>query len=388
MIIERIELNQFRNYEHLILEPHEGINLFYGPNGSGKTNLLEAIHLCALGKSHRVNHDQNLVMYGQSGASCVIRVQGRYAADEIQVQLQSGEDHKKNIYVNSVRISRFSDLMGRLRCVLFSPEDLSVIRSGPSVRRRFLDMMISQVSSAYFIALQQYRIALDHRTSILKNCKINGQKIPEMIEDFEAAMVKQAEIIIKERERIIQFLAGYAGDIYFRISGSEKEKLRLHYRSSLLNAENPQMNMRKMLQEGREEDMRFGQTCCGPHRDDLIITLNQKDMKIYASQGQVRTAILSLRLAQLSVLKELGGEMPILLLDDVMSELDFQRRMNLIQEMTHTQTFITFADEQDIKDIQNHRTYYVSVNNGKADVTEKSEGSPQFKEKMTEPNFS
>ena len=387
MIIKKIELDHFRNYDHLVLEPHEGINLFYGPNGSGKTNLLEAVHYCALGKSHRVSQDQNTVMIGQKKASCSVSVQTRYIRSDIQVNLQPGENVKKTIFVDHLRISRFSELMGKLRCVLFSPEDLSMIRGGPASRRRFLDMMISQISPVYFIALQQYRIALEQRSAILKSCRIHGGAIPAMAEDFENAMADQAMVIFRERQKTVQLLSDQITEIYEKISGREKETLRLQYRCFALGSDNPKKEMLRVLKENREEDMRLSQTSCGPHRDDLVITLNQKDMKVFASQGQVRTAALCFRLSQLNVLESFGGERPVLLMDDVMSELDKERRMNLLKEIGETQTFITFSDESDLDAMEEKRSYYVCSRGGIAAVEERNSGSVREEAVMKEPDF-
>ena len=387
MIIKKIELDHFRNYDHLVLEPHEGINLFYGPNGSGKTNLLEAVHYCALGKSHRVSQDQNTVMIGQKNAYCSVSVQSKYVRSDIQVNLQPGESVKKTIFVDHLRISRFSELMGKLRCVLFSPEDLGMIRGGPASRRRFLDMMISQISPVYFIALQQYRVAAEQRSAILKNCRIRGESIPSMTEDFENAMAEHAMVIFRERQKTVSRLSDQITEIYEKISGREKETLRLQYRSFAAGSDHPKQEMLRVLRENREEDMRLSQTSCGPHRDDLVITLNQKDMKVFASQGQVRTAALCFRLSQLNVLESFGGERPVLLMDDVMSELDKQRRMNLLKEIGDTQTFITFSDESDLDAMEEKRSYYVFSRGGTAVVEEKSSGTVQEKFILKEPDF-
>ena len=387
MKIQKIELRHFRNYDHLILEPHDGINLFYGPNGSGKTNLLEAIHYCALGKSHRLNNDSNAVRIGQESAVCSVRVHSRLVRSEIQVRLQPGEASKKNVYVDQTKIRRFSELMGKLRCVLFSPEDLGMIRGGPALRRRLLDMMISQLSSGYFIALQQYRTAMEQRNAILRAARLSGSRLNPMIEDFEQAMADNAIPVLNERKRIVALLSEQALKTYQRISGREEEVFRVGFRSSLLHFEDPREGMIRALRESREEDQRTGQSSCGPHRDDLTLTLNQKDMKLYASQGQVRTAALSIRLAQLKVIERAAGDTPVLLLDDVMSELDKGRRMNLLEEIGKTQTFITFSDETDLEEYQNHRTYYVSSIDGIGSIQERKRGEEAETVKMAEPDF-
>ena len=185
MIIDKLTLRNFRNYEETVLTPHEGVNLFFGANGSGKTNLLEAVHYCALGKSHRITGDQSAVRIGESFAVCSVSVMTGGVRREITVRLVPNELNKKVILIDGKPIRRFSDMMGCLQCVIFSPEDLGLIREGPSMRRRYLDMMISQVNRGYFIALQQYRSGLEQRNALLKNIKATGQNNTGMLDVFE-----------------------------------------------------------------------------------------------------------------------------------------------------------------------------------------------------------
>lgn len=387
MKIQKIELWNFRNYDRLTLEPGDGINLFFGKNGSGKTNLLEAIHYCALGKSHRINNDLNAVRIGEKEASCSVSVLSGSLKNEIQVRLQPGEAGKKSVWIDRARIRRFSDLMGVLRCVIFSPEDLGMIRGGPSLRRRFLDMMISQLSRPYFIALQQYRLAMDQRNAILKDAKTRQVKPDPMIEDFESAMALAAEQIIETRSHYIDLLSTSSLETYHRLSGQENEDFQLSYHCGFKNSSTPREDMILQLKSNRDEDMRFGMTSCGPHRDDLSMTLNKKDLRLFASQGQVRTAALSVKLSQLNVLHESGGERPVLLLDDVMSELDRARRMNLLREIEDTQTFITCSDETDLEDLSNCRTSLVSSVDGIAQLTQTNMGFVKPAPILSEPDF-
>ena len=348
------------NYEHLKLFPHEGINIFFGKNGSGKTNLLEAVHYCSLGKSHRINQDLNAVRMGQSAARCRILIQGKYARNEIEIRLHPGDDAIKSVWIDQKKVSRLSEMMGVLRCVIFSPEDLGLIKDGPSVRRKFMDMMISQINRNYFIALQQYRIALNQRNAILRQARVEHTQINPMIEDFEIALSKHGEIICQAREKYIRQLASIGNELYRQISSSSEEILTIQYAPSF----HVQDNFIKMfcdnLKKSREDDLRLGTTSIGPQRDDLGLFLNKKSLKLFASQGQMRTAALSMKLAQKQMIAFETGEEPVLLLDDVMSELDLNRRMNLIQLIENTQTFITCSDEGDLDESQSNRTYRVS----------------------------
>ena len=388
MIIQELVLRNFRNYEETVLTPHEGVNLFFGMNGSGKTNLLEAIHYCALGKSHRITGDQSTVRIGETFAVCGVTVFSGGARREITVRLVPNEENKKVILLDQKQIRRFSDMMGCLQCVIFSPEDLGLIREGPSMRRRYLDMMISQVNRGYFIALQQYRSGLEQRNALLKNLRANPRESAGLLEVFEQAMASPAAVIVEARKKAIQLLSGLAAETYSGISGRDTEEFQAIYHSAFRESENVKEDFIRLQQENREEDLRLGVTSAGPHRDDLNLSLNRKSMKTFASQGQIRTAALSLKLAQMKVLRQMSGEAPVLLLDDVMSELDKDRRMRLVREISDYQTFITCTDETDLELEGNKRTYRVSAPFGKAVLEETNRGEETEKLVLTEPDFS
>ena len=384
MKIETLSLRNFRNYESA---PHEGVNLFFGANGSGKTNLLEAVHYCALGKSHRAAGDRNVVRIGEAFASCGVSVRSGGVRREITVRLVPNDTVRKAILLDQKQIRRFSDMMGCLQCVIFSPEDLGLIREGPSLRRRYLDMMISQLNRGYFIALQQYRSGLEQRNALLKTLKTSSGENTALLEVFEQAMAGPAAAIVAGRKKIVEVLAGLAGETYESISGSGREVFQVSYHSALRDEENPEEAFLRMQRENREEDLRLGMTSAGPHRDDLNLSLNRKSMKFFASQGQIRTAALSLKLAQMKVLRQLSGEPPVLLLDDVMSELDRERRMRLVREINDYQTFITCTDETDLELDGEKRIYHVSSPEGTAVLEETNPGVMREAEIPAEPDF-
>ena len=388
MIIEKLTLRNFRNYEETVLTPHEGVNLFFGANGSGKTNLLEAIHYCALGKSHRITGDQSAVRIGESFAVCSVSVRSGGVKRELSVRLVPNEAAKKVILLDQKQIRRFSDMMGCLQCVIFSPEDLGLIREGPSVRRRYLDMMISQVNRGYFIALQQYRAGLEQRNAVLKNMRADPRQNAGLLEVFEQAMAGPAAVIVEERKRVVEMLSSLAAETYRGISGREEEAFQASYHSAFRESENVQEDFIRVMRENREEDLRLGVTSAGPHRDDLNLSLNRKNMKVYASQGQIRTAALSLKLAQMKALRQMSGEPPVLLLDDVMSELDRDRRMRLVREISDYQTFITCTDESDLELESDRRIYHVSSEEGKARLELTNAGVEEEKAVLKEPDFS
>ena len=388
MIIEKLTLRNFRNYEDTVLTPHEGVNLFFGENGSGKTNLLEAIHYCALGKSHRITGDQSAVRIGENFSVCDVRILTNGIHREISVRLVPNEQNKKTVLLDQKQIRRFSELMGCLQCVIFSPEDLGLVREGPSLRRRFLDMMISQINRNYFIALQQYRSGLEQRNALLKRIGRNLEKNEGMLDVFEQAMAAPASVIVSERKKVIELLSGLAASTYREISGREEEIFSLGYHSSFLESENIGEDFLRVLKNSREEDLRFGVTTAGPHRDDLILSLNRKNMKVYASQGQVRTAALSMKLAQMKVFREVSGEPPVLLLDDVMSELDKSRRMRLMDAIRDYQTFITCTDKSDLDPEEECCIYHVSGTEGTAVLEEENPRPVKEPTVLKEPDFS
>ena len=388
MNIEKIQLRNFRNYEDITLLPHEGVNIFFGANGSGKTNLLEAIHYCALGKSHRITGDQNTVQIGKTFATSDITLISGASQRKISVQIVPGENNKKTILIDGKKIQKFSDMMGCLQCVVFSPEDMGLIKDGPSVRRRYMDMMISQMNRSYFIALQQYKAALDQKNAILKNIRGGANPREELMDAFDSAMAKSVSVIIKERCKTVEKVKKSASALYRYISGSEKEQFTVEYHSALADSENIENDFCRLSRENRENDIRYGITSVGPHRDDLILFLNGKNMKLFASQGQIRTGALSMKLSQLEILPNGENNAPVLLLDDVMSELDKTRRMKLLDVIQPYQTFITCTDETDLEQELNKRTYQVKNTDGKGSITETASGVKIEKERLQEPDFS
>ena len=341
MIIEALRLHAFRNYRDAVLKPHPGMNLFFGANGSGKTNLLEAVHYCALGRSHRSAADRETVMRGETAAACgVTAVHRDGTRSEVSIRLTPEEPRKKQVFIDRKRAPRIADLMGHVRCVIFSPEDLQLVREGPAVRRRFMDMMISQADSGYFTALQRYGQALDSRNALLRDTP-KGEALPaDLIAPYEALMAEAAAVIMPRRMAVMARLADAAAEKYAAISGREGERFRAVY--------NP---------------------CC-PDPAQLAALL----VKLYASQGQVRTAALALKLAQMDYLAEAAGDPPVLLLDDVMSELDMNRRTRLLREIGGAQTFVTCTDESDLEGLQDRRTYAVSLGEAGEGIVRETRG--------------
>ena len=383
MQIESIKLRDFRNYEELTVRPHPGVNILFGQNGSGKTNLLEAIHYSALGRSHRTSQDREVVRRDKPMAAIGVQLKKNGVRTDVTVKLTPHEPRRKTVYIDQKRASKLSDLMGRVQCVIFSPEDLMLVKEGPSIRRRFLDMMLSQISTGYFVALQQYQKALEQRNAMLRDAR-RGEKMDKaMIEAFEDAMAVPCETIIPLRRQFIHKTGDYAVDKYASVSGRENEIFSMVYQSCLSSDDHIADQVRQNLAQSRKEDMLRGTTSFGIHREDISLMLSGREMKVFASQGQIRTAALSLKLAQLDIFKSESGESPILLLDDVMSELDMSRRTRLLGEISGVQTFITCTDETDLEGCQEKRSYRVFMENGFASITESSSGE----EIQQEPSF-
>ncbi len=376
MNIETLKLRDFRNYGEIELKPHPGVNILFGQNGSGKTNLLEAIHYCALGRSHRTSQDKEVVRKGAEAAAVGVQLKKSGVRMDVQVKLTPGEARKKTIFVDRKRAGRLSDLMGHVQCVIFSPEDLMLVKEGPSLRRRCLDMMLSQLSTGYFTALQQYQKALDQRNAMLREVKRGGRLDQALLDAFEEAMAAQIAVIVPFRRRMIERNARAAEEKYAAISGRPHEKFAMNYVCCVPEGQEIVHFAWEALRKSRNDDIFRGGTSFGIHREDIALTLNGRDMKVFASQGQIRTAALSMKLAQLQVFQEETGETPILLLDDVMSELDMTRRTRLLDEISGLQTFITCTDETDLDGCRERRSYQVSMNlDGFAQVQETSAGS-------------
>ncbi len=387
MYIESIKLRDFRNYTELEIAPHPGVNLLFGQNGSGKTNLLEAIHYCALGRSHRTSQDREVVRKGQTAAAVGVTVRRKEGRHDVAVKLTPEGPKHKHVFVDKKRASRISDMMGQVQCVIFSPEDLMLVKDGPSARRKFLDMMISQLSTPYFIALQQYQKAMDQRNAMLREVKRGGRMDQTMMDAFEQSMAEQGAVIHRYRKQMIEKLAVLAAEKYRSISGRDGEDFCMTYKDCTGETDFV-TEAKRQLAQSRQEDAFRGTTSFGVHREDILLTLMGREMKLFASQGQIRTATLSMKLAQMALFEEISGEMPILLLDDVMSELDMTRRTRLLKEISGGQTFVTCTDESDLEGCDERRTYLVKLQpDGIASVSQTNNGESVDDAEEEEPDF-
>ncbi len=343
MHLTQLRLHDFRSYSQVTIMPPGGVTVFVGENGAGKTNLLEAIHLCCLGKSHRTPFDRDMIRIGCKTSAVYARVQRHLTKDEVGVRLFSQQNMRKTIYVNGKTVPRIGELMGHMTCVMFSPEDMAIVKGAPQVRRSFLDMLLSQCQPAYFYAIQTYHTALKQRNALLR-LLARDRGSPKQLEVWDEQLAKAAAPIVRMRQEAAMTLSDLAKEHYSFISGHEPEVFVLRYQGSLSGPKDPGEMLMDQLATSRLDDIRRLTTSFGPHRDDLRLVLAGQEMRSFASQGQMRTAVLAMRLAEINILTRAHRDAPLLLLDDVLSELDEGRRARLMGRLGNMQTLLTTTD--------------------------------------------
>ncbi len=343
MRLLQLRLHQFRSYQQLAVMPPKGITVFIGENGAGKTNLLEAIHLCCLGRSHRTSIDRDMIRIGAKTCAVHARIQRISIQDEVGVRLFAQQGERKLIYINGKVVQRIGELMGHMTCVMFSPEDLELVKGSPQGRRGFLDMLLSQSQAAYFYAIQTYGSILRQRNALLKEI-IRGNADTGQLDIWDEQLSKAAVPIVRQRRDAAIAISQAAKEHYAFISGRRDEHFFLRYQGTLMESIHPEKDLMEQLKSGRADDLRRLSTGPGPHRDDLRLMLAGQEMRSFASQGQARTAALAMRLAQIDILAKAHGEAPLLLLDDVLSELDEGRRARLLVRLSSMQTLLTCTE--------------------------------------------
>lgn len=344
MKIDSLVLSNFRNYKDLKIKFDDKVNVFIGKNAQGKTNLLESIYYCCIGKSFKSTKDKELIYWGEENAYIKLLANKKFRDEEIEIKLFSSQ--KKSIQINKLPIKKLGELIGEINIVFFSPQELKLVRESPEERRKFMDIDISQNNKRYFYQLSRYEKILANRNKLLKNSK-TIEVVKETIDIWDRALVASAKIIAFEREKFVKEIAPYAQKAHSFLSGG-KEQLSLVYKCGcgVSLDETFEKNMDKVLKKNLEKDFKLGYTTVGVHRDDIDIFLNDVEVKNFGSQGQQRTVGLSLKLAELENMYNINGEYPILLLDDVFSELDLDRQRRLLKFVDRTQTFITCTDEK------------------------------------------
>ncbi len=360
MYIDTLALNNFRNYNDEFIKFSKGINIIYGDNAQGKTNILEAIYMLATTKSHRGSHDKEIINFNSDEGHIKAEINKKDINHRIDIHLRKNKN--KGIAIDMVTIRKSAELFGLLNIIIFAPEDLNIIKSGPSERRKFVDMGLCQLSRVYYSILSNYNKILNQRNNLLKQIYFDKNAI-DMLDIWDEQLVGYGNKIIQERRIFVEELNTIIPEIHKKLT-SDKEQLRVIYDANV-NKE----SFKEELLNKRDIDIRYQTTQIGPQRDDLIFEIDGRDVKKYGSQGQVRTVALSLKLAEIELVKRLTNDNPILLLDDVMSELDKTRRDSLLNSINDIQTIITCTGYDDfIKERLSIDKIY-NVSDGKVHLT-------------------
>ncbi len=338
MIIKSIELSNFRNYEYLDLSFDEGTNILFGDNAQGKTNILEAAYVSGTSKSHKGSRDKDMIRFGENEAhiKTVVEKQER----EYQIDIHLKKNRTKGIAVNKIPIKKASELFGILNIVFFSPEDLNIIKNGPSERRRFIDAELCQLDKIYLSDLTNYNKVLNQRNKLLKDMYFNPS-LKETLPIWDEQLISYGKKVIARRRQFIDDLNEIVYEIHKKISGG-KEELILQYEPNIED-----IFFEDELIRAKDKDLKYAQTSVGPHRDDLKISVGEIDVRKFGSQGQQRSCALSLKLSEIKLVEKTIHDKPILLLDDVLSELDKNRQNFLLQAIDDTQTIITCTGVDD-----------------------------------------
>lgn len=338
MLIDSIELQNYRNYDQLHMDFSHGTNILYGDNAQGKTNILEAIYICATTKSHRGSKDKEIIQFDRDESHIKLNVRKRDVPFRIDMHLK--KNRAKGVAVNGVPIKKASELFGIVNVVFFSPEDLNLIKNGPSERRRFVDMELCQLNKLYVYSLVQYNKIVTQRNRLLKDL-IFRPDYEETLDIWDMQLAQYGQEIIRCRDGFLQQMDEITGFIHQQLSGA-KERLHIAYEPNVAAG-----MLESALRRSRPSDLKQKTTLVGPHRDDVSFCVNGVDIRKYGSQGQQRTAALSLKLAEIELVKKTVDDYPILLLDDVLSELDHNRQNHLLSEINQIQTMITCTGLED-----------------------------------------
>lgn len=355
MYIKSIQLEGYRNYKNSTVYFDKGTNVLYGNNAQGKTNVLEAVFMCATTKSHKGAKDKEVIGFDEDEAHVTLYLEKSLSEYKIDMILR--KDKSKIVAINGSKIRKATELLGLLNVVLFSPEDLSIIKNGPSERRKFIDMELCQLDGIYLYNLSKYNKIVDQRNKLIKDSYINREYI-ETLNIWDQQLVSYGSLIIEKRRKFIEELNEIIGEVHSKLTNG-KEKLIVSYEPDVLEDE-----FKKKLKDNRDKDIKYKMTGTGPHRDDFSFVVNCVDIRKYGSQGQQRTAALSLKLSEIEIVKKVTGHVPVLLLDDVLSELDSNRQNFLLKTIGDIQTIITCTGLDDFVDNNFSIDKVINVCNG------------------------
>ena len=337
MYIKEITLKDFRNYKDLHTSFHPRVNIFLGKNAQGKTNLLEGIYLNAMARSFKTSKDKELIRFGKE--FCKIRTTAYFDGDDHVNEIVVNKEGKKGIKLDGVKIKKTSELLDRVFIIIFSPEDMKIVKDEPEKRRKFVDRELCQIKPGYYSDLSDYKRTLKQRNTYLKESIIDVS----ILDIWDRELAKYGARVAVRRNEFIKKINDISRQIHSRISGG-KEILDIKYESNIDVSDNTEKSFYQLLCDVREDDIKNRNTGRGPHKDDLKISADSIDLRKFGSQGQQRTAALSLKLSEIKLIEEEMGEKPILLLDDVLSELDNDRQTYLINSLGGNQLFITTTD--------------------------------------------
>lgn len=340
MYVKKLKLSGFRNYKSEEFEFLPDTNILYGNNAQGKTNALEALYVFSIGKSFRTQQDRELINFNDNFTRLSVEYEDNQRTNEIEIVIR--RDRKKQIKINDIPISKMGDLIGKFTVILFSPDELNLTKGSPSERRKFLDIAISQLRPKYYHILRRYNKVLEQRNNLIKKLRVTSDaSFKDTLFVWNEKLAEYGMAIIEYRKNFVEKLSEFSKKIHLEISGEDFE---IKYKSAFSTKE----EFKKKLDESIDKEIEQGFTMYGPHRDDLDIFTQDKDIKTYGSQGQHRSAVLALKLSQADIIYEDTGEYPILLLDDIMSELDSGRRAYLVSKIKNKQVIITCTDADEI----------------------------------------
>lgn len=361
MKIKQLKLKNYRNYDLLELDFDPSTNILYGDNAQGKTNILESIYMCGTTKSHRGTKDRDMIRFGQEEAHIEAVIDKKGVPFEIDIHLKNNSP--KGVAINKMPIRRAIELFGIVNIVFFSPEDLNIIKNGPSERRKFIDLELSQLDKVYLSDLTNYNRIVNQRNKLLKDV-YDRKDLMETLDIWDLQLVNYGKKIIDRRNKFIVELNEIVGKVHEQLTGG-KEHLQIYYEPSVSS-----MDFETNLIKNREKDIRMKSTSVGPHRDDICFMADGLDIRKFGSQGQQRTAALSLKLSEIEIVKKVINDTPILLLDDVLSELDKHRQNYLLDSISDIQTLITCTGLDDFVNNRFHINKIMHVDNGKVALPE------------------
>lgn len=364
MYIESLKLKNFRNYETLELKFNKGINIIYGKNAQGKTNLLESIYVLGITKSHRSSIDNYLIRNGEN----YLNIHGIIKKNRFPMHLEYSLSNIKELKIDKEKIGKVSDYISKMNIIIFYPEDLEIIKGSPSIRRKFLNLELSQLYSSYYTLLNDYNRLLKMRNDYLKKISLDNKYDENYLNILNNYFLEKGILICKMRSKFIKLLNEKSSEIFKTITGLEgfhivyNSNIDISFDSKEKIKEESEIKMKKMF----KSELKFRASLVGPHRDDFEFYLKENNLKLYGSQGQQRIAVLSIKLAEISIFKEYTGTTPILLLDDIFSELDSKKKNNLLRYIKNNiQTIITTTDLATINKRIIEKAKLIEIEDGK-----------------------